>query len=466
MSLADGISFQAASAGTGTFVFGSARASFLTLAQGVSTGELTDGQTVSYLAQDSLSSPTQREWGHGTFSAGGNSIARTTVLVTVNGNSVATGTPFNFPAAPFVSLTVLAEDISAGGSPGGSNTQLQYNNSGTFGGIATATWDGLNLTLDGGNQSGSPGGVINISGGNDTTGISGGGAVTIAGGIDQGPAINGQIIVNPNVNGAGGSVEISGGAGAVAQLGAAGGEVRMSGGGGTGVAGGAATLEAGNSDTADGGGSLQNSGNSTSGNGGQALVNAGNSVTGQGGNASMFAGNSLGGSNDGGAIEINSGTSFGGTGGPTNISAADGITGGELNFDAGNSAAGAGGGIFGFAGNGTTTGGVIEFGGGQGESGAGGDVILFSGDSVSGRGGNVTIDAGAGTPNGNIILSTLPTSDPSITGAVWNHGDHLVLSGVAVGVSATITTAKITPTGASGSMTFTNGILTAQTPAT
>lgn len=127
MSLADGISFQAASAGAGTFVFGSARASFLTLAQGVSTGELTDGQTVSYLAQDSLSSPIQREWGHGTFSAGGNSIARTTVLVTVNGNTPATGSALNFATAPYVSLTVLAEDIS---SNSGARTQRSITTSG------------------------------------------------------------------------------------------------------------------------------------------------------------------------------------------------------------------------------------------------------------------------------------------------------------------------------------------------
>jgi hypothetical protein len=34
------------------------------------------------------------------------------------------------------------------------------------------------------------------------------------------------------------------------------------------------------------------------------------------------------------------------------------------------------------------------------------------------------------------------------------------------GISATITTAKLTAGGADGSMTFTNGILTAQTQAT
>ena len=36
----------------------------------------------------------------------------------------------------------------------------------------------------------------------------------------------------------------------------------------------------------------------------------------------------------------------------------------------------------------------------------------------------------------------------------------------ASGLSVTITTAQLTPTGAQGSMTFTSGILTAQTPAT
>src|SRR5215813_6065327 len=36
-----------------------------------------------------------------------------------------------------------------GGTPGGSNQQLQYNNSGAFGGIAGSTWDGTTLTLPG-----------------------------------------------------------------------------------------------------------------------------------------------------------------------------------------------------------------------------------------------------------------------------------------------------------------------------
>jgi hypothetical protein len=106
--LVDGVSFTAASGGTGTFVFGSSRSSFLTLAQANANGVLVNGQTVSYLAQDSLSNPTQREWGHGTYSSGGNSIARTTVL----GGTSGPGSAVSFSVAPIVSLTALAEDLA------------------------------------------------------------------------------------------------------------------------------------------------------------------------------------------------------------------------------------------------------------------------------------------------------------------------------------------------------------------
>ena len=40
------------------------------------------------------------------------------------------------------------------------------------------------------------------------------------------------------------------------------------------------------------------------------------------------------------------------------------------------------------------------------------------------------------------------------------------LTGIPTGLSVTITTAKLTSGGTNGSMTFTNGVLTAQTPAT
>jgi hypothetical protein len=39
------------------------------------------------------------------------------------------------------------EFVTSGGSPGGSNTQVQFNNSGAFGGSASFTWDGSQLAV-------------------------------------------------------------------------------------------------------------------------------------------------------------------------------------------------------------------------------------------------------------------------------------------------------------------------------
>lgn len=110
MRLSDAVSFTATSAGTGDFVYGTARASFLTPAQAVTNGELADGDLVPYLAQDSLTSPTQREWGHATFTAATNTFARTTVLGSVSAGTNSTSA-CSFSTAPVVSLTALAEDL-------------------------------------------------------------------------------------------------------------------------------------------------------------------------------------------------------------------------------------------------------------------------------------------------------------------------------------------------------------------
>ena len=70
--------------------------------------------------------------------------------------------------------------------------------------------------------------------------------------------------------------------------------------------------------------------------------------------------------------------------------------------------------------------------------------------------GSVTSVSGTGTVSGLTLTGT-------VTGA-----GNLTLGGTLTptGVTATITTAKITALGADGSMTFTNGLLTAQTAAT
>ena len=65
---------------------------------------------------------------------------------TVNNNSI------NFTTEPN-NLTITPTDIQlsfyggAAGNPGGSNTQLQYNNNGIFGGVPNVTWNGTNISL-------------------------------------------------------------------------------------------------------------------------------------------------------------------------------------------------------------------------------------------------------------------------------------------------------------------------------
>lgn len=56
----------------------------------------------------------------------------------------------------------------------------------------------------------------------------------------------------------------------------------------------------------------------------------------------------------------------------------------------------------------------------------------------------------------------------SVNGDIYSitSGGTVVKVGLSGGLSVTITTAKLTGGGANGSMTFTNGILTAQTAAT
>lgn len=104
---ANAVSFIASSGGTGTFVFGTARPSYMSLAQANSAGFLPDGTIVSYFAVDNIVAPTMREWGQGTYSLSGNSLVRTTVVRTMSGTTVGTSA-LNFGTAPYVFITVLA----------------------------------------------------------------------------------------------------------------------------------------------------------------------------------------------------------------------------------------------------------------------------------------------------------------------------------------------------------------------
>ena len=73
-------------------------------------------------------------------------------------------------------------NTSGGGStsPGGSNTQLQFNNDGSFGGISSVTWDGSKLALGSNSQvtitGGTSGQVLSTDGSGNLSWASAGGA--------------------------------------------------------------------------------------------------------------------------------------------------------------------------------------------------------------------------------------------------------------------------------------------------
>jgi len=59
-----------------------------------------------------------------------------------------------FPEAPEDGTQYAREDgawveVTSGGTPGGSTTQMQYNNTGSFGGITNVTSDGTDLFING-----------------------------------------------------------------------------------------------------------------------------------------------------------------------------------------------------------------------------------------------------------------------------------------------------------------------------
>jgi hypothetical protein len=108
-------------------------------------------------------------------------------------------------------------------------------------------------------------------------------------------------------------------------------------------------------------------------------------------------------------------------------------------------------------------------------------VIAGTGISVSSATGNVTISStGGGVTSFSAGTTGLTPATPT-TGAIvlagtldiTNGGTNATTAsgartnlGLGGGISTTITTAKLTGAGANGSMTFVNGILTAQTQAT
>jgi hypothetical protein len=172
----DAVGDQSTTPGTSDFVIdGVALTGMLAFA-----GKLTDGYVYRYRAQNSAN--TQWEVGTGTWTAATNTLSRTTVYQSSNGGAktnftddaavVITMTAADFsdaatdanismsdittndvsitkhgfaPKAPNVTTQFLSGDgtwrTPAGGSPGGSDTQVQFNDSSSFGGDSGLTFN-------------------------------------------------------------------------------------------------------------------------------------------------------------------------------------------------------------------------------------------------------------------------------------------------------------------------------------
>lgn len=130
-------------------------------------------------------------------------------------------------------------------------------------------------------------------------------------------------------------------------------------------------------------------GGATSGNGGSAQLAAGTATAGDGGAAVVRGGNASGAGKFSGSARLAAGI------------ATSGATGGDTNILAGESDSGAGG--------------NTNISGGYSDSGAAGNVIITPGETNTGT-------------QGQIIINLLPTSDPGISGALWNSAGTLKIS--------------------------------------
>ncbi len=220
----------------------------------------------------------------------------------------------------------------SGGSPGGSTTQIQYNNAGAFAGDADFAWDSSanTLTLGG---SGLSGNTVTIQ----PTSVANATLVNILSGAGSGSSSNGadlQLSAGAGgTTGAGGNVIVrggtatSGGGGNASLLGRAGVGTNQSGGNAIVTAGGSTgsgtpgnvTITAGAGGTSSTGGTaslIAGAGGSSSGTGGAATVAGGapQAATGTGG-AVAISGGTASGAGVGGAVNISAGTTTGGTDG-------------------------------------------------------------------------------------------------------------------------------------------------------
>lgn len=349
----------------------------------------------------------------------------------------------------------LLVDSATSVTPGGSNTDVQFNDNGSFGGVSAFTFDK------------SAGGDFVLTNGDATSGNNTGGSTHITSGAGHGSGIGGSVILFSGIQASG----------------AAGAEIIAAGAGDDGTdVGGAASISGGASVNNAIGGVV----NITAGIGGD--------ISGAGGSIIVSAGNARAGNSDGGIVTINAGDAYGagnsfgggyvsivsGTGGIANadggvieITASDGGTtggdGGHIQLTAGSSTAANG------------NGGVVTiFAGQQNGSGNRGSIHLNSDSaSTAPSAGNIRFSSvnstyefgvGASARVGNLIFSSINTTSknftfPNQSGTIAltsdipglvNYADNETPTGTINGTNAVFTLAH-TPNPAASLQLFLNG---------
>lgn len=215
-----------------------------------------------------------------------------------------------------------------GGTPGGSTTQVQFNNAGAFAGSSDLTFTTANRTLNVGGITGAgivtpvlnasgTGLALTIRGGSTSNASSSPGDLNISGGINSTDGPGGNIFMNAG-NGTGPS-------------GAAGGSVFINGGNGiVGFSGGPVSIGGGSGGTTNGtGGDVGingGAGGNTGGSGGNASVVGGTPSAGNGGNVNVTAADGVGTNKNGGNVTITAGANTGsGTLGKISLLAGNGV---------------------------------------------------------------------------------------------------------------------------------------------
>lgn len=214
---------------------------------------------------------------------------------------------------------------AADGTPGGSDTAVQYNNAGAFGGSSTLfSWDNAGVALSVGSSattgivqgrdhpSAGTGGSLRVTAGNGGTNGQGG-ALTLRGGSGVGAGNNGgnvTIAGGVPADGNGGNININGQVGVGTSR--AGSPISINGGDSTNaVTGGAITMDAGRGGPTGAGGALTltaGQGGTTSGAGALATLRGGSGGGGgDGGGVAITGRNATGAANGGGSIVVTAG---------------------------------------------------------------------------------------------------------------------------------------------------------------